>query len=216
MPLTLYLASTNPGKLREFHEAALTRGILIETVPGIEQLPPCVEDGETFEMNARKKALHYAAWSQGMVFADDSGICVDALAGAPGVYSARYSGPGATDGTNNQKLIAELRRKVAEDGRRALRVPIEAPPGTGFPAHYECVIALARKEQILTLTEGRVDGVIIETPRGSGGFGYDPYFFYPPFGMTFAEISAEEKFAVSHRGIAFRKLLDFMAENLRF
>lgn len=216
MPLKLYLASTNPGKLREFHEAALARGIVVEAVPGIERLPLCVEDGETFAANARKKALHYAAWTQGLIFADDSGICVDALGGAPGVYSARYSGPGATDEMNNQKLIAELRQKAAGDGQHAFRAPIAAPPGTGFPAHYECIIALAQKERILTLTEGRVDGVIIETPRGSGGFGYDPYFFYPPFGKTFAEITAEEKFAVSHRGVAFRKLLDFMAEDLRF
>ncbi len=117
---------------------------------------------------------------------------------------------------NNQKLIAELCRKAAGDNRLALRVPIEAPPGTGFPAHYECVIALAQKGQLLGCTEGQVDGVIIETPRGGGGFGYDPYFFYPPFGKTFAEITAKEKFTVSHRGIAFRKLLDFIARNLQF
>jgi XTP/dITP diphosphohydrolase len=216
MPLKLYLASTNPGKLREFREAALAYGVRVEAVPGIECLPPCVEDGETFSANARKKALHYAARASGLVFADDSGICVDALGGAPGVYSARYAGPGATDEMNNQKLIAELCRKAAGDNRLALRVPIEAPPGTGFPAHYECVIALAQKGQLLGCTEGQVDGVIIETPRGGGGFGYDPYFFYPPFGKTFAEITAKEKFTVSHRGIAFRKLLDFIARNLQF
>src|SRR5579885_2286876 len=142
MPLKLYLASTNPGKLREFREAALAYGVRVEAVPGIECLPPCVEDGETFSANARKKALHYAARASGLVFADDSGICVDALGGAPGVYSARYAGPGATDEMNNQKLIAELRRTAAGDNRLALRVPIEAPPGTGLRAAGADVVTI--------------------------------------------------------------------------
>ncbi|HEX5482265.1 MAG TPA: non-canonical purine NTP pyrophosphatase [Terriglobia bacterium] len=205
----LYLASVNPGKLREFREAALEYGIRIESAPGLSQRAPCIEDGETFEANACKKALYYAAGVQGLVFADDSGICVDALGGAPGVHSARYAGLQASEEDNNRKLMTELRR-APDSGKTQ-----ERPPGSrerigGFTAHYLCLIALVEDGEVLTVTEGRVDGVIVDSPRGSGGFGYDPYFFYPPFGKTFAEITPEEKFTVSHRGIAFRKLLDYL------
>jgi XTP/dITP diphosphohydrolase len=194
----LYLASHNPGKLREFREAALARGIHIESLPGIENLPVCVEDGRTFEENACKKALYYSAYASGPVFADDSGICVDALEGAPGVCSARYARPHATDEQNNRKLIQELRRR-------------EAAAPLSRTAHYVCVIALAEGGRILCITEGRADGVIRDDPRGTAGFGYDPYFFYAPLGKTFAELKPGEKFAVSHRGEAFRKLLDFLS-----
>ena len=201
--MKLYLASANPGKLREFREAAQARGILLESVPDICSLPPCVEDGLTFEANARKKALHYNTHTDGLVFADDSGICVDALEGAPGVRSARFAGPDAEDDANNQKLLTELRRVEESNATKAGLPPSRA-------AHYVCVIVLAQKARVLTIVEGRVDGIIIDPPRGSGGFGYDPYFFYPSFGKTFAEITTEEKFTVSHRGKAFRKLLDYL------
>jgi XTP/dITP diphosphohydrolase len=199
---TLFLASANLGKLREFRAAAAARGITLEPVPGMDTLPPCVEDGATFEANARRKALHYSAYVDGPVFADDSGICVDALAGAPGIYSARFAGPNSDDATNNRKLLAELRRGQHSATLRCASV--------SRAAHYVCVIALAERGRILTVVEGRADGIIIDVPRGSGGFGYDPYFFYPPLGKTFAELTAEEKFAVSHRGEAFRKLLDWL------
>jgi XTP/dITP diphosphohydrolase len=206
--LDLYLASANPGKLCEFRAAAAARRIALEAVPAIDTLPPCVEDGATFEANARQKALHYSAYVDGPVFADDSGICVDALGGAPGTLSARFAGPEADDAANNQKLLAELRR-VETSGSNAGRAQESAPAGRA--AHYVCVIALAECGRVLTVVEGRADGIIIDTPRGSGGFGYDPYFFYPPLGRTFAELSPEEKFAVSHRGEAFRKLLDYLS-----
>ncbi len=193
-PLTLYLASFNPGKLREFREAACARGVSVELLPGIQNLPPCVEDGLTFEENARKKALHYSAYAEGPVFADDSGISVDALRGAPGLYSARFAGRGADDANNNAKLLTELRRFR----------------GLQRSAHYVCVIALAQRTHTLTVVEGRADGILLDAPRGAGGFGYDPLFFFPPLGKTFAELSPEEKFAVSHRGEAFRKLLDYL------
>ncbi|MGH9446775.1 MAG: non-canonical purine NTP pyrophosphatase [Terriglobia bacterium] len=215
-PIKLLLASTNRGKLREFRQAALERHFIVEQVPQIDALPPCVEDGRTFDANARKKALHYAALVEGLIFADDSGISVEALDGAPGVYSARFSGPGATDDSNNEKLIFELRRKTAgSNAHGALRVPIDAAPFSGFPAHYVCVIVAAQGQRIRTVVEGRCDGVVIETPRGRGGFGYDPYFFYPPLGKTFAEITASEKFAVSHRGLAFRKFLATLGAAVR-
>ena len=220
----LYLASSNPGKLREFSAAASARGILVEPLPGFESLPACIEDGGTFEENARKKALHYSAHVSGPVFADDSGISVDLLAGAPGIFSARFAGPDATDDENNRKLLAELHR--ADEELRLAQTYVEgsanpkacfegraAAPAPGYQAirrsaHYVCLIAMAQAGRILYVAEGRADGIILDEPRGTGGFGYDPYFFYPPLGKTFAELKAEEKFEVSHRGKAFRQLLD--------
>ncbi len=194
----LYLASANAGKLREFRQAASAGGIGVQPVPNIERLPACVEDGATFEENARKKALHYCAFVDGPVFTDDSGICVEALDGAPGVHSARFAGPDATDEANNRRLLEELHRVEAESRHRN-RI-----------AHYVCVIVLAQNCRVVAVVEGRAPGLIIDEPRGTGGFGYDPYFFYPPLGRTFAELTADEKFAVSHRGEAFRKLLEFL------
>lgn len=210
-PLQLWLASTSSGKLGEFREAGLQCRVRVDPLPGINQITPCVEDGSTFEDNARKKARYYSSATEGLVFADDSGLCVDALGGAPGVFSARFAGEGSSDSANNSKLIEELRR-VMGAGNRASAISIpgasRALPRTA--AHYVCVIVLAERGRVLTVTTGRVDGAIIEQPRGSGGFGYDPYFFYSPLGSTFAELSPEAKFAVSHRGEAFRKLLDFL------
>ena len=219
----LYLASSNPGKLCEFREAASARGIHVKPLPGIESLPACIEDGRSFEENARKKALHYSAYVSGPVFADDSGISVDALRGAPGVFSARFARPDATDDENNRKLLQELRRldTAASSSPASPRAALEQ---RGVPlkvanelsrraAHYVCVIALAQCGRILCVTEGRAHGVILDEPRGTGGFGYDPYFFYAPLGKTFAELKPEEKFAVSHRGEAFRKLLDFLSQD---
>ncbi len=206
---TLYLASSNPGKLRELRRAGLEAGVPVESLPEFRSLPVCVEDGQTFEQNSRKKALHYATLTRRLVLAEDSGLVVDALAGRPGVYSARFSGTGATDELNNGKLIEELSRVASARAQRPVGEPAEGD--RLFPAHYACVIALAQDGNCLAVTEGRVDGMIIEAPKGSGGFGYDPHFFYPPFGKTFAEITASEKSAVSHRGVAFRKLIDYLA-----
>ena len=166
----------------------------MEAVPGIAIMPPCIEDGSSFEANARKKALYYSGRSPGLVFADDSGISVDALGGRPGIHSARFAGPEAKPEANNEKLLHDL-----------LRFP---PEERG--AHYVCVIVLAEQGQVIMVTEGRADGMILEAPRGVGGFGYDPLFLFPPLGKTFAELSPEAKFAVSHRGEAFRKLVDFV------
>ena len=159
-PKTLYLATGNPGKLREFRHAAAAKGISVEALPHFATLPPCIEDGETFLANAQKKALHYSKFTTGLVFADDSGICVDALGGAPGVYSARYSGPGATDTANNALLLSELKNARAKDRS----------------AHYVCVIVLACNKKVLGKFEGRADGVIIEAPRGSGGISHTSRF----------------------------------------
>ena len=193
--MTLYLASNNPAKLREFRDAAQSSGITLEPLPGIDSFFPCLEDGETFEANARKKALHYSRQKSGMIFADDSGLSVDALGGAPGVHSARYAGEAATYAENNRKLLDQMRGITARE------------------AHFVCVIALAKSGKIAATFEGRANGTILETPRGHGGFGYDPLFFYPPLGKTFAELDLKTKFGVSHRGNAFRKLLEHLARS---
>lgn len=192
--MRLYLASSNPGKLHEFRQAARARGVEVLLVPNIESLPGVLEDAPTFAENARKKAVHYSRTVDGLVFADDSGISVEALGGAPGVHSARFAGERATDGANNRKLLKELRRIERKNPRNRC-------------ARYVAVIALARGGKILAEVEGSVAGEIIDKARGSGGFGYDPYFFFAPLGKTFAELTPDEKFQVSHRGEAFRKLL---------
>ena len=193
----LYLPSSNKGKLQEYRGAAAACDIEIQVLPGFDRFPPCEEDGATFEENARKKAVYYSQFATGVVFADDSGISVEALGGAPGVISARFAGPDATEADNNAKLLRELARY----------------PGDSRSAQYICWIALAQSQRVLGMFGGSASGFIEDCPRGSGGFGYDPYFFYPPLGKTFAELTPDEKFQVSHRGKAFRKLLDFLARH---
>jgi XTP/dITP diphosphohydrolase len=185
----LWCATGNPGKLREFRMAALDARLQIELLEGYKQLPACVEDGATFEENAIKKALHYAPHAPGPLFADDSGLEVDALGGAPGVYSARYSGPGATDESNNRLLLQKLRGV----SNRAAR--------------FVCAIALVEDGAVRGVYHGAVDGLVIDEARGTGGFGYDPLFFCPAFGCTFGEATAEQKFSLSHRGRALRAML---------
>jgi XTP/dITP diphosphohydrolase len=185
----LYCATGNPGKLREFRLAAGHAPVEIELVPGFRELPAAIEDGATFEENAVKKALHYARHVDGLLFADDSGLAVDALGGAPGVYSARYSGEGATDESNNALLLRNLR---GIDNRAA---------------RFICAIALVEGGKVRGVYHGSVEGRIIDDARGPHGFGYDPLFWYEPFGCTFGEASDEQKFDVSHRGQALREML---------
>ncbi len=187
--MEVVLASSNPGKLKELRELLADDGFTL--VPqdslGIE---PAVEDGLTFVENALKKARHASAAAGLPAIADDSGIAVDALGGAPGIYSARYAGADATDADNNAKLIAAL----ANEHNRA--------------AHYYCVIVFLRHAEDPTpiLATGSWDGSIIDEPRGSGGFGYDPHFLPVGSRRTTAELSAADKHAVSHRGQAVRSL----------
>lgn len=189
--IRLYCATGNPGKLREFRLAAQQRpDVGIELLPDFDRLPPCIETGETFEENALQKARHYGGYSPGLLFADDSGLEVEALGGAPGVYSARFAGPNATDAENNDLLL----EKLSGISDRAAR--------------FVCAIALLENGQVRGVFHGAVAGVITEQPGGTGGFGYDPLFYYPPFGCTFGEAAAEQKFRVSHRGAALRAMLD--------
>jgi XTP/dITP diphosphohydrolase len=163
----------------------------IELFPRFDALPSFEEDSPTFAENAAGKALHYSRLGEGRVFADDSGLVVPSLGGAPGVHSARYAGTGATNAERIAKLLGELRGK--KDKERA--------------AYFVCAIALAERGRAIAIVTARVDGEILESPRGSGGFGYDPVFYFPPLKKTFAELLPAEKNHISHRGKAFRKLL---------
>jgi XTP/dITP diphosphohydrolase len=190
------LATSNPGKLRDFAGAAAPHGITVASLPDFDSLPGVREDGATFEANARKKAEHYSRFAPGeMVLADDSGLEVDALGGAPGVHSARYAATSAEgnadDSANNARLLRDLSRAA------------------GRTARFVCVIAASRDGRTLATFRGEAQGRILTAPRGSGGFGYDPLFFFPALGKTFAELAPQEKAGVSHRGAAFRKFLDW-------
>lgn len=207
-PRTLYVATSNPGKLRDFATAAATIGSHwhIAPLPNLAEIPPPEETGATFLANATDKALYYAAHAPGViVLADDSGLAVDALQGTPGVYSARYADqcafPGApalsTDERNNACLMQQL-----------------APLTTNRAAHYLCVLAAARDNNILTTATGTVTGTILTNPRGTSGFGYDPLFLLPQLKKTMAELDAETRLQLSHRGAALRQLLPQLASLL--
>ena len=185
--MKIYCATTNPGKLREFGQS-LGQAFDLETLPGLDRIPPPEETGITFEENAILKALYYGRGVRGLLFAEDSGLAVDALDGAPGVYSARFAGPDATDAGNNELL---LERMSGQSNRTA---------------RYVCVIALVRDGALAGTFRGEVEGEIALEPRGYNGFGYDPLFFYSPFGCTFGEASAAQKASVSHRGRALAAL----------
>lgn len=194
----LFLASSNKGKLGEFYALAATDapGVTdacaeIELLPGFDSLPSFEECAPTFAENAAGKVLHYSRLEEGFVFADDSGLVVPALGGAPGVRSARYAGEHATDAQRIAKLLGELRGKT----------------GAERAAYFVCAIAVAERGRARAIVTARVDGEILEEPEGSGGFGYDPVFYFPPLKKTFAELSPEEKNQCSHRGKAFRRLL---------
>jgi XTP/dITP diphosphohydrolase len=200
----ILIATSNAGKLRDFAGAATRHGVEIAGLRDFSSLPPVVEDGLTFEANARKKAEEYSRHAPGeMVIADDSGLEVDALHGAPGVHSARYAAPdllrvephqadrNSDDEANNARLLRELQ---------------EIPP-ENRTARFVCLLAAARNGKTLATFRGVAEGVILDRRRGSNGFGYDPLFYFPEIQKTFAELSAEEKARYSHRGAAFRQLL---------
>jgi XTP/dITP diphosphohydrolase len=193
-PRKLVLASGNPGKLKEYQVLAAGHALELELLPGFAELCEFEENAPTFAENAAGKALYYSRYCEELVFADDSGLVVPALGGGPGVHSARYAGPGASNEQKNAKMLAELKGK--EGAERA--------------AFFVCVIALARRGRCAAVVSGKVDGEILEEPRGGGGFGYDPVFYFPPLGKSFAELNAEEKNQHSHRGRAFRRLLEVL------
>lgn len=199
----IYLASSNPGKLREFQEAAGSLAVELQLLPRLASIQPPEEDGITFEENARIKAEYYSRFAPGqLLIAEDSGLSVDSLQGAPGIYSARYaamlkdgkaSHTNSSDAENNAALIAQLERL----------------PGEKHAGKYICVIALGTDGETLATFQGEVAGELVSIPRGTGGFGYDPLFYFPALGKTFAELSLEEKRRHSHRGKAFRHFLEW-------
>jgi XTP/dITP diphosphohydrolase len=199
MTLRLLIATSSAGKLDEFR--AMLAGLPLEVfaLPDRHTSPPSiVEDGDTYADNAVKKAVTLARWSGESTLADDSGLEVDVLGGAPGVRSARYAGAEQDAAANIAKLLRALRD--VPEGKRTAR--------------FRCVIAVARPDGASLTATGTCEGRILEAPRGSGGFGYDPVFYYSPCGKTFAELSPDEKNRVSHRALACQalrsKLLPFL------
>jgi XTP/dITP diphosphohydrolase len=208
MALRLFAATTSQGKLRDFQTAAAAHSISIEPLPNLEGIPAPDENGATFAENATLKAIYYSRLARGeLILADDSGLEVDALGGAPGVRSARFAAdtglvdsPDANDNTdvwNNMLLLQKL----------------ASVPATQRNARYRCVLVVARDGAPLHSAEGAVEGLILDSPRGTGGFGYDPLFFLPKLERTMAEIDLETKLSLSHRGRAFAALLLMLSQS---
>jgi XTP/dITP diphosphohydrolase len=206
MSIRLYVATTSQGKLRDFRTAARAWGAIIEPLPGLGQIPAPEENGATFEANAALKAIYYSKQLTGeTILADDSGLEVDALSGAPGVRSARFAAdaglvdsPDANDNTDVWNNMLLLQRMAG----------IAAPLRT---ARYRCVLACAKNGALYQTAEGSVEGLILDAPRGTGGFGYDPLFYLPQLDRTMAEIDLETKLSLSHRGRALQRLLSMLA-----
>ena len=193
-PIQIFLASSNPGKLREYRVLAGESPIELALLPNFNEIPPFEETAPTFAENSAGKALYYSRFAMGTVLADDSGVVVPALGGAPGVFSARYAGPHASDADRVQKLLREMSALTGDDRE----------------ARFVCVTTLAQDGRAIAVLSDSVEGVIAKAPRGSDGFGYDPVFFFPQLGRTYAEITREEKNQYSHRGRAFRKAIAYL------
>jgi len=191
MTQRLILASNNKGKLKEFNELLSTVGFSVHA-QGEYDVPEADEPFHTFVENALQKARHASRITGLPALADDSGVCVNALGGAPGVYSARFAGEPKSDARNNEKMIVELAKHEDKS------------------AYYYCVLVFVRHadDPQPIIADGRWNGVMVDTPRGEGGFGYDPYFFIPALGKCAAELAPEQKNALSHRGQALRALVE--------
>ena len=205
MALRLFAATTSQGKLRDFRTAAQAHGFDLDPLPALATIPTPEEDGATFAANATLKAVYYSRFAPGvLVLADDSGLEVDALNGAPGVRSARFAAdsglvdsPDANDNTDvwNNMLLLQRLAEVPEDQRTA---------------RYRCVLVAARDGEALHKAEGAVEGIILDAPRGTGGFGYDPLFYLPALECSMAEIDLGTKLSLSHRGHAIAALLPML------
>jgi XTP/dITP diphosphohydrolase len=196
----ILVATSNSGKIRDFFGVARVHGVELDLLPEYKQIEPPDEDGDTFEANARIKAEFYSRHVSGqLVLADDSGLEVDALGKAPGVRSARY----ATD------EIGYVGNDIDDKNNALVLERLQGTPDDQRTGRFVCVLALAKDGVTLAAFRGTAEGVILHELRGSNGFGYDPMFYFPQIGKTFAELSAEEKSKYSHRGAAFRKFLDW-------
>jgi XTP/dITP diphosphohydrolase len=193
-PIHLLLASSNAGKLSEYRELARNFPLELDLLPNFRELVEFEETAPTFAENAVGKALYYGRFTDELLMAEDSGLVVPALGGAPGVYSARYAGPKGTEADCVRKLLDAMEGKT----------------GTERRARFVCAIALAHRGRALAVVSDFVEGTITEEPRGPHGFGYDPVFLLPDVGRTSAEISQDEKNRLSHRGKAFRKIRDIL------
>ncbi|MBM3803123.1 MAG: RdgB/HAM1 family non-canonical purine NTP pyrophosphatase [Acidimicrobiia bacterium] len=196
IPDRLLVATFNPGKLREFQDYLARFPVRVTGLDELSHAPPSPEDGETFEQNARQKAVHYSRLCDAWTLADDSGLVVDALGGEPGVFSARYVRPLASDERRCREVLARL-ESVSRPNRTA---------------RFVCCLALARQGAVEQVFEGTVEGEIAFESRGTNGFGYDPIFLLPKLSRTMAELSAAEKLGVSHRGEALRKLSEYFLQ----
>jgi XTP/dITP diphosphohydrolase len=194
----IVIATNNQNKLLEFKNLLSETSIEVKSLADFGPIPQPVEDGETFDENAYKKAHHTARILGIPAIADDSGLCVDALGGSPGVFSARYAGEKATDEDNCKKLLQELREK------------------TDRKAHFTCVLSIAVPSGPALTYEASCNGIILDEPRGKSGFGYDPLFYFEELGKTFAEVTMEEKNLVSHRGKALAEVKKEMPLILRW
>lgn len=194
----IVIATRNKGKVREMQNAFSDLPVELISLADIDgDIPEAVEDGVTFMENSLKKARHYQEMTGMACLADDSGLEVEALGGAPGVYSARYSGENADDTSNNAKLVAELRKRGLDSS----------------PAAYQCALTLVDREGRVLQTQGSCEGIIRLEARGNGGFGYDPYFYVGDRSM--AELTLSEKDAISHRGEALGKMAVLLKEHLK-
>lgn len=193
------VATKNQGKLREFASMLNELGIKVHSLAEFPEISEIEEDGDTFEENARKKAEWVRDHLQLPAIADDSGLMVDALDGAPGIYSARFAGEDKDDLKNNQKLLS-LIEGVEEDRRTA---------------HFVSAIALAVPGASTIVVSGTIDGFIVHNPRGNNGFGYDPLFYLKDYNQTMAEISSELKNRISHRALALKKLIEVLSKKFK-
>lgn len=194
----LLIATTNRGKVSELRKLLADLPVKVISPEDLPQaVPDCIEKGGSFCENAEMKARHWFDHSGLASLADDSGLAVDTLDGAPGIYSARFAGDGATDRDNLEHLLERL-HPVDRSQRKA---------------SFICCLALCRTNGEMVTFHGRCDGLILEAPRGRGGFGYDPVFYYPPLGRTFAQLNAGEKNRVSHRGQALQSFREWLTEN---
>jgi XTP/dITP diphosphohydrolase len=189
------LGSSNPGKLREYRELANDAGVELDEMPNFREIEAFDESSPTFAENASGKAIHYSRFTTATIIADDSGLVVPALNGAPGVRSARYAGPNASDEDRIRKLLGEMAGKTADQRR----------------AKFICVTAIARQGRVLTIASDFAQGLLTESPRGKDGFGYDPIFLFQELDRTYAELTRKEKNVYSHRGKAFRKMLSLVS-----
>jgi XTP/dITP diphosphohydrolase len=222
--MRILIATSNQGKLRDFAGAAALYGVRVEGLPGFANLPGAVEDGATFEENARKKAEHYSRFAPGeLMLADDSGLSVEALGGQPGVHSARYaaadqpiSSHGASSGSAAANIdLANTDAATLDSANNAkLLRELESVPEAERASRFVCVLSAARDGRQVAHFRGESCGMILRQERGTMGFGYDPLFYLPALGKSFAELTPAEKAPVSHRGAALRAFLEWARQAL--